>query len=61
MTTAAIQLAQTSEKQAEAILERTRALEVVIQQLAIAHPSDIAAFFKGTKVYLYQQCNYSSC
>ena len=61
MTTAAIQLAQTSEKQAEAILERTKALEAVVPQLAIAHPSDIATFFKGTKFYLYQQCNYSSC
>ena len=54
MTTVTIQPTQTSEQQAEAILELTRALEQVIQKLEITPPSDIAIFFGGTEIYRYQ-------
>ena len=57
MTTVTIQPTQTSEQQAEAILELTRALERVIQKLEITPPSDISIFFGGTEIYRYQSAD----
>lgn len=49
-----IQTVHTSAQQTEAILQLTRALEIIIQQLVIEPPTDISIFFNGTEVYHYQ-------
>ncbi|MDX2241444.1 MAG: hypothetical protein NW224_12235 [Leptolyngbyaceae cyanobacterium bins.302] len=52
--TTTIQTVHTTAQQTEAILQLTKALEIVIQQLVIEAPTDISIFFNGTEVYRYQ-------
>ncbi|MBD2090386.1 hypothetical protein H6F67_11025 [Microcoleus sp. FACHB-1515] len=60
MSTPMSESVQSSGQQTQAILELTKALEAVIEQLAIAPPSEISIFFAGTEVYRYRSTDGST-